>query len=809
MNIVSFVVSEEDVAFEYELQGNGRDFRSWERYLEHKKETQNADSIAWVFERFCQNFGNNEKLWIEYVKWRLGFLDNHNSVLFDEEFVKCDRVFEKALHNCPASAPIWILFMEHCIKQRNLGKIRTVLNAALRCVPFEKHLDIWEVVVSFTERLLADTAVSALDVEELDLLVRWHANGVHPDVEIPDLWSSHILRRFVQVTDDIERALFLLGMTNDEITIADVFQQHIFKKTFSPVSHSPFEFYRRYLTALDRAKRDREFLKILDSCLEKFPDQWCFLMKQLAHFHLVRGKLQDAISCLKKAMLSTLKVKNYAEIYNFLTQILEGEVEALLERVQEQPDGEASYGADLKDAIDALENLIENNGISLNDLRLRQNINDVEAWQARVGLFSNVADKCKVYTEAITKINPTKVSSPGTFGKLWCDFAQIYVDARDLDTARETLDHAVRVPFPSLPDLEHIWLFWTKTELKCSGCERAINLLSKALTVPGSTEELMDVYEKGNGKIPAQTILFSSRKLWYYFIDLLEAFWPDTVSDRKVKDAYEQTIDLKIASPSTFLHFASFLQKANLWSESYQLYERAIEVFPAETRYEIWNIYLGKIVSQNVSLERIRELCESALQLVHEGVNCESLFILYADVEEQNGFYHRSIDLLCQGCRVIESVSSKCTLWQICLSKCSQLLGDESSRSLYEECVMSLPNSRAVPFVLDFIRCEIRLRDFERARAILAFGGKLVSVSKNLELWTFWNDFELRYGNRDSYKEMLTLRREVEGNFKVDTAEISKNEGNVEFVASKAIVGSDGKKVSSVQANPEEIELEI
>ena len=59
--------------------------------------------------------------------------------------------------------------------------------------------------------------------------------------------------------------------------------------------------------------------------------------------------------------------------------------------------------------------------------------------------------------------------------------------------------------------------------------------------------------------------------------------------DQEVRDAYTRVLDLKIATPTLVLNYASFLQeKCCLYEESFRVFERAIEMFPWPHKYEIW-----------------------------------------------------------------------------------------------------------------------------------------------------------------------------------------------------------------------------
>lgn len=102
-------------------------------------------------------------------------------------------------------------------------------------------------------------------------------------------------------------------------------------------------------------------------------------------------------------------------------------------------------------------------------------------------------------------------------------------------------------------------------------------------------------------------------------------------------------------------------------------------------------------------------------------------------------------------------------------------------------------------FVVDFARTEAVLGEIERARELFKYGAQLLPPGRNGLLWEKWDEFEVRNGNKESYKDMLKLKRKLEKEMRIETEAESQLEGNIAFVAAS--------KQNVV--NPEEIELNI
>jgi pre-mRNA-splicing factor SYF1 len=60
---------------------------------------------------------------------------------------------------------------------------------------------------------------------------------------------------------------------------------------------------------------------------------------------------------------------------------------------------------------------------------------------------------------------------------------------------------------------------------------------------------------------------------------------------------------------------------------------------------------------------------------------------------------------------------------------------------------------------------EVGLNQIGRARAIYVYGAQSADPRRIPEYWKGWNDFEIEYGNEDTFREMLRVKRSVEAAF--------------------------------------------
>mmetsp|Transcript_9295 Transcript_9295/g.7087 ORF Transcript_9295/g.7087 Transcript_9295/m.7087 type:complete len:138 (-) Transcript_9295:313-726(-) len=107
--------------------------------------------------------------------------------------------------------------------------------------------------------------------------------------------------------------------------------------------------------------------------------------------------------------------------------------------------------------------------------------------------------------------------------------------------------------------------------------------------------------------------LAGNLRVWQLYIDLLESL----SSFKTTKEAYERTIELRIATPQLVLNFCAFLQRNNHFEESFRVYERALnQLFSWPHCYELWITYLEKMIEKyaDKKCERIRDLFELAIE---------------------------------------------------------------------------------------------------------------------------------------------------------------------------------------------------
>ncbi|QLQ78287.1 hypothetical protein HG537_0A05340 [Torulaspora globosa] len=813
--IDQYIVREDDIAYEYELQRTPENVVTWNRYLEDWKSQPRSERplkhVIWLYERACAEFSGNIEVWKEYIRWLMGKCGEEVDYKFVSElFLRCLLNFSK---DCDE---LCLMFLEFSTEQADLETIRVAFDMALKRVPRESHGLFWDKMLRFIDERLAplteeDDSEYENEGEEFSVLIYKSLFGSSDTAEHEneiDLWSSVMVRRYLEVCprDKLPDALGRLARTRDYENLFAWFNRVFNSKDgFTPDRTLPKETNLQYLKALDGLKKGPEYEAFAGEMATVFPEMQTKITTMLVKFYVKNGEFEKVIQLLEDSLAKVTNAQDFHVLYETYLNYEKSYIQTVLQEWQTK--AESTYEEKWKDQIEyhmgRLQNLVETYELRLNDLKIRQNPNLVANWFERAGLVQTNVDKSSVYSQAILTIDPFKVNVPGSFGKLWCDYANLYWKTGDYESAREIYDRALRVPYPFIEDLENIWNSWVENEMQDVGLEAALKLLETALRVPENPELLLAEFNEGDKKVPAQGVIFSSLKLWQLYLDFTESLStraPEAVE--KMVSLYEQAIALKVATPNIFVDYVHFLQNKGEKLASFQVYERAIGLFPPETQFQLWNLYLAESTAEEnlLTKEHIREIFEQALEnLVPSGIDCKAIFILYSDFEERCGLSNRCVEILLEGCRKTANLEDKVTLWQICLLKVKELLGHQESRRFYEECIQSLPNSKVIKFAIEFAETEATLGEIERARGIMKYAAQLLPPGRNALLWESWDEFEVRYGDRESYKDMLKLKRRLEKEMRIETEIESQIEGNIAFVAAS--------KPNAL--NPEEIELDI
>ncbi|KAF5104854.1 hypothetical protein DV451_000247 [Geotrichum candidum] len=272
-------------------------------------------------------------------------------------------------------------------------------------------------------------------------------------------------------------------------------------------------------------------------------------------------------------------------------------------------------------------------------------------------------------------------------------------------------------------------------------------------------------------------------KVWSFYVDLIESV--GEVED--VKAAYNRIFELKIGTPLTIVNYAAFLWDHQFFEDALKVYERGVEIFSYPVAFEIWNIYLQKAVSRQLGLERLRDLFEQALQDCPPNLS-KAIFIQFGKLEEDRGLMSNAMKIYDRASRIVAD-KDKLIMYKYVIERTIEVFGLAATRPIFERAINALPENEAKEMCLEFINVEEKLGEIDRARTLFSYGSQFADPRVSTDYWEKWDAFEVKYGNEDTYKEMLRIKRSVQAQFNTD----------VGYIASQAVL-LKAKEASERQA---------
>jgi pre-mRNA-splicing factor SYF1 len=498
---------------------------------------------------------------------------------------------------------------------------------------------------------------------------------------------------------------------------------------------------------------------ILRSGIERFADQRGKLWAGLATYWITKGSFEKARDVFEEGITTVMTVRDFTLIFDSYVEFEESIIGNLMEAAAVRSekgklDEEADFDLDLR--MLRFEQLMDRRPFLVNDVLLRQNPHNVIEWEKRVALWGdNKGEAVNTYTAAIAAINPKKAH--GKFSELWVNYAKLYEDGGDLETARVIFDKAVKVPFKSVAELAETWCEWAEMELRSENFDRAVDIMAKATQAP--KKSTVDYFDEN---LSPQQRVHKSWKLWSFYVDLVES----VSSLEETRKVYERIFELRIATPQTVVNYANLLEENSYFEDSFKVYERGLDLFSYPVAFELWNLYLTKAVDRKIGIERLRDLFEQALDGCPPKF-AKPLYLMYGNLEEERGLARHAMRIYERATREV-SDEDRFEMFEFYITKSASNFGLTSTRPIYERAIAALPDQEAKEMCLKFAEMERRLGEIDRARAIYGHASQFCDPRTNAPFWQKWEAFEVQHGNEDTFKEMLRIKRSVQAQYKYD-----------------------------------------
>ncbi|KAK5102847.1 pre-mRNA-splicing factor syf1 [Lithohypha guttulata] len=762
-----FLLSSDDTVYEQDLFRNAGSIRPWLAYIDAKMRNGTLLEQAFVMERACIHLPRSYKLWKLYLDFRVKHLKKKNAARARDDFNKVNALFERALVLLNKMPVIWEMYLAFLLRQPLVTKTRHTFDRALRALPVTQHNRIWKLYKQF-----ANSAGGLTAVRVWTRYVQLHSEDTEDyiDLLIETGHYKEAVKRYIEILNNPK------------------FQSKNVKSEFQLWNDMIELMVSKARQIGDSSVSGVDVDCIIRSGIERFPDQRGKLWAGLATYWITVGDFDRARDVFEEGITTVMTVRDFTMIFDAYVEFEESLISTLMDAAQArsakgQTDSDKDLDLDMR--LMRFEYLMDRRPFLLNDVLLRQNHNNVPEWEKRVSLWGdNEKEIVQTYADAIAAIEPKKAI--GKFHELWISYAKFYEEHGDLDTARIILDKAVKVPYKSVVELAETWIGWAEMELRNENFDRAMAVMVKAVQAP--KRSTVDYFDE---TLSPQQRLHKSWKVWSFYVDMVESV--GTLEE--VRAVYDRIFELKIATPQTVVNYANLLEENAYFEESFKVYERGLDLFTYPVAFELWNLYLTKAVARKISIERLRDLFEQAVENVPPKF-AKPIYLMYGELEEERGLARSAMRIYDRATRAV-SDEDRASMFNFYTTKAASNFGLTSTRSIYERAIGSLPDREAKEMCLKFAEMERRLGEIDRARAIYGHGSQFANPKTEPQFWEVWEKFEVAHGNEDTFKEMLRVKRSVAASFNTD----------VGYIASQAVERARAAKMQQQQrmANGEEL----
>ena len=685
-------------------------------------------------------------------------------------------LFERCLWTLSSFPRVWLDYLEF-LKDRpgcvSVTAMRRTVNRALQALPVTQHDKVWPVVLQWIHAVDdIDPSTNLAPVWQIPLETRirllrrycvFYPLYRH---ELGDFLVRH--QRWGEAAVQYQMLLNQAGEAQrDEYwqAFATLCTQHPVQVEQAGV---PWEAIVRAVLQSDGTTQKSAAPTLgQDGLLEGI------LWTQLADSWIRRGSFDLARSVYEEGLQKVKTVRDFSLLYDAYLQFEEGLLQVVTDALEEEGEGDeetdqvmeentdgdwdillegttTSKLADLELAMARAEHLTSRRPLLLNAVMLRQNPNNVEEWLTRSELYTKLeqpGQATAVLEEALTTVQAALASKPS---QLVVQLGKLY-EAKDVNKARELIFRICKkheFEFAKSDDLAECWAFWIEMELRQEAWDDALSLARQAVASGSGTKKLN---------------LTRSLRLWDLLFDLEESL--GTV--HSTKDAYNRSLEIKTATVQHILNFTTFLIEHKYFEESFTVFERGVEMFafPHPGAKVLWKSYLIAFLDRypGTKVERTRDLFERCLEYcpAEESVD---FFLMNGEFEEKFGLTRRSLMVYKAMCRKVPP-DQQLAAYQLFVAKTTKYLGITATREIYQDAVDNLKDKEAAKICVDFAKMETTLQEYERARAIFAYGAQMADPRRLPEYYKAWHEFEIDHGNEETFREMLRVKRSVEAAF--------------------------------------------
>ncbi len=145
------------------------------------------------------------------------------------------------------------------------------------------------------------------------------------------------------------------------------------------------------------------------------------------------------------------------------------------------------------------------------------------------------------------------------------------------------------------------------------------------------------------------------------------------------------------------------------------------------------------------------------------------LFLQYAAFEEKHGLARNAMQIYEQAVRKVPE-AERLSVYDVYTARASEFFGIGKVREIYEGAIeavapYNLSDADCRTICMRYAALERKVGEVDRARAIYVHASTLADPRTDREFWNEWNQFEVKHGNEDTFREMLRIKRSVAASF--------------------------------------------
>jgi pre-mRNA-splicing factor SYF1 len=99
------------------------------------------------------------------------------------------------------------------------------------------------------------------------------------------------------------------------------------------------------------------------------------------------------------------------------------------------------------------------------------------------------------------------------------------------------------------------------------------------------------------------------------------------------------------------------------------------------------------------------------------------------------------------------------------IQRVAELYGVTATRDIYERAIGALSDMQAKDICIRYAELERKLGEIDRARAIYGHASQFCDPRIIPSFWKTWQEFEIKHGNEDTFREMLRIKRSVQAKY--------------------------------------------